>query len=340
MVDVSVLMCIYNTEPKILLKAINSVLNQSFRNLELVLVDDASTYEETKNVIDEARKDLRVVVHKNKKNVGLTKALNIGLALCKGKYIARLDADDVAFESRIEEEYKFLEENSDISVVCSLAEYIGDKPERFQTFVNYMKDHEKFKLRMALMNVGPIHSTAMIRKKILDEYKICYDERYYRAQDYKLWMDLLDVNAKFACIEKKTIIYRFHDGQISKENGLEQNQCAFEIAKSHLVKVLGIDEKSACIMCSLYSDRFDYKKDEYVNAIDLCKKMNMSRRYFDIKSFDKEMKIRWIHKVLKCMAYGKDCSGAFCGYTIKVILYGGLVFWVKERLKYRQKNEN
>ena len=208
MVDVSVLMCIYNTEPELLLKAINSVLNQSFRDLELVLVDDASTYEETLNVIEEVQKDIRVVVYKNDKNIGLTKSLNLGLALCKGKYIARLDADDEAFESRIEEEYDFLEENSDISVVCSLAEYTGNKPYRFRNFINYMNDQEKFKLKMALMNVGPIHSTVMIRKKTLDEYGICYDEHYYRSQDYKLWLDLLDVNAKFACIEKKTIIYK------------------------------------------------------------------------------------------------------------------------------------
>ena len=107
---VSVVMATYNEPPEIIGQAIESVLNQTYTNLELIIVDD-STDKETISAIAGYLSDSRVVYEHPEEKLGFVPALNRGLSLSKGEYIARMDGDDICFKDRLEKQITFLENN-------------------------------------------------------------------------------------------------------------------------------------------------------------------------------------------------------------------------------------
>ena len=107
---ISVLMAVYNTEVKYLSLALGSIMNQTYQNLEIVVIDDDSTDLRIKAYLD-GIKDKRVHIYRNKQNIGLTRSLNKGIKLCHGRYIARMDADDISEKNRIEEQYKYIKKH-------------------------------------------------------------------------------------------------------------------------------------------------------------------------------------------------------------------------------------
>jgi glycosyltransferase involved in cell wall biosynthesis len=104
---VSVLMSVHN-EDDFLVRAIDSILNQTFRNFEFIIIDDGSTNERTQAILRSIR-DERVLLVRNEKNIGLTRCLNRGLELAHRKYVARMDADDVSDPKRLECQLRFME---------------------------------------------------------------------------------------------------------------------------------------------------------------------------------------------------------------------------------------
>ena len=106
--DISVIMSVYNGE-KYLEEAIESVRNQTFQNWELVVINDCSTDSTAEMLADFAIKDERIKVHTNEVNLKLPTSLNKAISLSAGKYIARMDADDICLPDRLEKQYKFMD---------------------------------------------------------------------------------------------------------------------------------------------------------------------------------------------------------------------------------------
>ena len=122
---VSVVMPVYNGE-RFLKDAIESILNQTYKNFEFIIVDDGSTDDSLKIIKEYQKKDKRIRLIENKKNLGQAKSLNKGLSLAKGKYYAKMDSDDIACKKRIEKEVDFLERNNDYVIVGSNLEIIDE----------------------------------------------------------------------------------------------------------------------------------------------------------------------------------------------------------------------
>ena len=121
---ITVLMSVYNGE-KYLKEAIDSVLSQTFKDFEVLIINDGSIDKTSK--ILKTYKDPRIRIINNKKNIGLTKSLNKGLKLARGEYIARMDDDDVSKPNRLEKQFEFMEKNSKYAVVGSFIEIIDSK---------------------------------------------------------------------------------------------------------------------------------------------------------------------------------------------------------------------
>jgi glycosyltransferase involved in cell wall biosynthesis len=111
---VTVLMSVYNGEEH-LREAIDSILNQTYKNFEFLIIDDGST-DGSVNII-RSYLDPRIRLIKNKKNIGITRSLNKGLKLARGEYIARMDDDDIAFPERLEKQVRFLNEHVNVGLV-------------------------------------------------------------------------------------------------------------------------------------------------------------------------------------------------------------------------------
>lgn len=199
---ISVILPAYNAE-LYLREAIDSVLTQTFTDFELIILNDGST-DQTENIIL-SYVDSRIVYVKNEQNLGLIGTLNKGMALAKGKYIARMDADDICFPERFEKQIAFLENNKEY-IICGTSAYRFHNDILDRKAFNVPLSDESIRVRL-LFNSGFIHPSVMFRADIVRKYHIVFNEAYKYAEDYYFWMDLLKYG-KGLNLKEKLLYYR------------------------------------------------------------------------------------------------------------------------------------
>lgn len=228
-VEISVIMSVYNTKKEFLDIAIQSILNQKFENFEFIIVNDGSSEECLANIL--YYNDSRIKLISNEQNIGLTKSLNRGLAIAKGKYIARMDADDYSYPLRLKRQYEYMEKHPEIDILGSWARE-GDKIKKSCGNVTT----EWRYTRMLFDNVGIYHPTAFIRTTFLKKYKFSYDEDILKAQDFELWTRCLKFG-KMYVYPQVLLNYRIHEQQISRCQIGEQSNYNYIIRKRLLSKL-------------------------------------------------------------------------------------------------------
>lgn len=218
---VSVLMSVYKEPIDWLHLSIDSIINQTFKDFEFIIICDNPQYKESISLLNEYEKrDERIRLIVNDENIGLTKSLNKGLDLAKGKYIARMDADDVCYKDRLECQLVFLEQHPDVDICGTFIRFF-DKTSVFSTKVKkYPEEHKDIIISMLFENPFA-HSSVMMKKHICGAM-IMYDESVLKAQDYKLWYDMYRRGAVFANVPKILLRYRISKNQISNKNKNEQ----------------------------------------------------------------------------------------------------------------------
>ena len=204
---ISVLLSIFNNE-KTIEFAILSILNQTYENIELLIMDDCSTDSSPIIVEKYLNLDKRVKFYKNKKNIGLTKSLNILLENTDGYYIARQDADDISFLERFEKQLKYINENNLDG--CSTRAVIKNSLKITPKKSYYLNKRLVLKIKNPF-----VHGSLLMKKEVLDKIG-GYDNRFYFAQDYKLINDLIKSNYKIGIL--KTPLYL-----LNLENNISTN---------------------------------------------------------------------------------------------------------------------
>lgn len=227
---VSVLMCVYNTQPEYLAESMESILCQSFKDFEFIIMNDGSTNQKSLDVMY-SYKDSRIKIYDNPSNIGLTKSLNRGLQHCNGKYIARMDADDISEPDRLKEQLLYAE-HTGASVSGALCEAFPGHQQRYF----FTENRAKQMVRMAFGNAGIVHSTAFLRHDTMACHNIKYNESYKRAQDYGLWCEYLSKGFPLYCCPKKLVRWRISDSQISSRYRKEQRMYARKIRHDFIGK--------------------------------------------------------------------------------------------------------
>ena len=212
---ISVLTGVYNGE-LFLKETINSVLNQTFKDFEYIIVDDGST-DNTKEII-ESYKDKRIkyfYAGENKGFFNYNKAVNLGLKKCKGKYIARLDADDICYKNRLEVQYNCLERNKDIFLIGCSADIINVDGIKISSIIK--KELPSFILKSRIAFSNPfIHSSIMFRNEGF-KYKTYREDIFY--------YDLFTKGKKLVNIKDILVQYRINPyGMISSKIGERENE--------------------------------------------------------------------------------------------------------------------
>lgn len=226
---ISVVLPVYNAELYIT-ETINSILNQTYTNFELIIINDGSNDNSEACILQ--FQDQRIKYFKNEKNLKLIQTLNLGLSLAKGKYIARIDADDIALPQRFEKQIDFLEKNSEYGIVGSFAETFGSENKKL-TFVQ-----EDVDIRYAFLTHNPfVHSSVMIRNQILTENKLSFDLTQLHVEDYALWIEILNFS-KGKILPEILIKYRIHENQISVVHNNTQVINTQKIQKKYLLSLL------------------------------------------------------------------------------------------------------
>lgn len=227
---VSVLMPCYNAEDH-LEDAMQSILNQTYRNIEVIAINDCSKDKTSEILHRMAEEDCRIKVVDNKENLRLIKTLNKGVKLCSGDYIARMDSDDIALPQRIEKELSFLEENKDHDIVSSLfLAFPTDNPSKKDLHHNPLR-HEDLKAYM-LFKSGICHPAVMIRKRVFTELGLEFEMEYLHVEDYAFWSKAI-YKTKIANIGEPLLLYRVHENQVSSLNEQLQQENKKKVFKIH-----------------------------------------------------------------------------------------------------------
>ena len=209
---ISVIMPVFNAE-KFISTSIESVLQQSFLNFELIILNDGSTDHSEQLIL--RYKDKRIRYFKHSINRGLISTLNEGLRYSAGDFIARLDADDIAKPDRLFRQVQFLLRNPDHSICASSYDVINTNGRKKYRVFSPSLDIE---IRTLLFFCNCIcHSSVMIRKNALQDN--VYRQAYQLCEDYDLWSRLID-QSKVAILSEPLIHYRLHNDNISMKNRL------------------------------------------------------------------------------------------------------------------------
>lgn len=206
---ITVLMSVYNTPIEQFKDSIDSILNQTYKDFEFLIIDDGEK-EECIRYLQECN-DNRIKLIKNDRNMGLAKSLNKGLKLAKGKYIVRMDSDDIAYPDRIEKQFKFIEENPQYSIVSTMAELFDDNG----IYGKIERSGEVTKNDL-IKGTPFIHPTMIINRDVLN--KIGGYPEYRRCQDYAMAMNMYANGYKGYIVDQILLKYRMDkDGYKKKK---------------------------------------------------------------------------------------------------------------------------
>lgn len=206
---VSIIMPVFNAE-QYLKESIDSILNQTYQNFELLVIDDRST-DNTMNILNEyIGKDNRIKVIQEAHHRGIAAALNVGIDIAKGEYIARMDADDIALKDRIARQVTFMNQNIDVGI-CSTQLQLLYEDGTITHRSEYPLDSQKIKARFLIEN-AIAHPTVMFRTNTI---KHRWKYNTMPSEDYDLWTRMA-ASEKFACIPDSLLYYRMHEKNTSK----------------------------------------------------------------------------------------------------------------------------
>lgn len=229
---ISVILPVYNGE-KYLKESIESILNQTYTNFEFIIIDDGSKDSSLEIIKEYEKEDERIVVV-SRENKGLIATLNEGIEKAKGKYIARMDQDDISLPNRFEEQLKFLEKNPEIGVCGTWVEVFGEN--RNPTIWKMPIQDEELRPRL-LFSVTFAHPSVMMRKGLINQYNLRYNEKYINAEDYKFWLDFSKYT-KFVNIPKVLLQYRYLETSISRVADNAKDEHRYKTISSIFKEVL------------------------------------------------------------------------------------------------------
>jgi len=200
-------------------EAITSILNQTYKNYEYILIDNGSSDDSWKIIQKYAKKDKRIIPIQNKKTLTIAESFNVGFKRCTGKYIVRQDADDWAFPERIEKQIELMKKDPEI-VLCGGAIIVCDE-NLSSTYTRRYPETDK-EIREKLFFYNPFAASATIMKKDAFEKIGFYDEHVDAAEDYDSYFRLAKVG-KIANVPEVIIKYRVANTgtSISKQNRQE-----------------------------------------------------------------------------------------------------------------------
>ena len=243
---VSVLMSVYNAE-KTLSESILSILNQSYSNVEFIIVDDGSNIE-TKEILKSFSNDFDNVKVITKENTGLTDSLNVGLKYCSGEYIARQDADDISHIDRFLHSVNFLENRNYDFITTRFMRFnsdgeIGIRPKNIEL-------KKSFNINFLRFGNVHAHGSFFFKRKLINE-GVSYDSSFRTAQDFDFLFSIISKGYRCGILDECLYFLRIDEKSISGRNRKGQVENAKKILVKHGIKtnnlIVGSNNKELLI---------------------------------------------------------------------------------------------
>ena len=273
---VSVLMSVFNGD-RYLQQAIDSILNQSYTNFEFVIVDDGSS-QATKEILA-AQKDQRILMITNPSNIGLTKSLNLGLAKCRGEYIARMDSDDISHFHRLEKQVTFLDQNPEIAVIGTQIRVV-DHAGNILNYSHISRGTTPLSCRWQHLFDSPVaHPSAMFRREIVFNKLGGYDETFATSQDYELWSRVIKSH-EIANLEEVLLDFRSHSGSVSKQYSRENVIKVASLFQNNLTATIGSNDALSTFGFNWVSVTNPYSMPTLPDYNEVIKQLLLIRKIF------------------------------------------------------------
>lgn len=283
---VSIVLPVFNAE-SFLIKAVESILLQEYKNFELILINDGST-DNTLSILEYyASIDSRVMLL-SRSNKGLIYSLNEGISLAKGLYIARMDSDDISHPERFKRQVELMELTK--SDICGCHFITIDESGKKIDATLVPISSNSFLTNLAL-TVPFAHGSVMIRRDFLAKNNLYYGIGEYKtAEDYALWVRMYQLNAKFCNVDQFLFEYRDYTYSLSKKNSKALKYDAKTLSKQmfdmykediyHSIikqceESLSIAEKDILIACSLYLFTSRYRMRSLLNVFKVMPKKSL-----------------------------------------------------------------
>lgn len=304
---VSIILPCYNAE-KYLKYALDSIINQDYKNLEILCIDDGSS-DGTLNILKESQlKDERIIIIQNEENKGLIYTLNKALTLVKGEYFARMDADDYSMQNRISIQIDYLSNNPEIDIVSTGYQYFYNNGKKGKYVPPIAEKFQSLKF-LSLFCTPLAHATIIGRSSIIKNTKYYYDIHFQHAEDFELFSRLAWENVKIATINKNLYLVRLHSDSVSVKFNTVQHQSNIDIVKRNLNQFYGNNFQADDVTYGLLACRINriinFKQlAEALSIIDDCyniyKKNIGSRCNKEIKSY---LTIHKLNILIQCNKY-------------------------------------
>lgn len=279
---ISILMPIYNVKPEYLHSSVSSILDQTFEDFELLIIDDGSTDGCTKFIHD--YDDCRIRLIKSHHN--LIDSLNLGLKESKGKFIARMDAGDIMLTHRLQTLYDFMEFHQEVDICGSWAQMLDQEP-----IMQVPSSHEEI-VTSPLFGNTMIHPSVIMRKSSIKDSS--YSQGYSYANDYKFWIDLSLQGLRFANIPEVLFEYRQLSNKVTATNYNEMIVVTQEIQFEYLEEVIEIMASKNKLYKEALNPLIELTNNSFING-DTLQEI-VFKLYYGFVLANKELKDR--HRLL------------------------------------------
>lgn len=290
----------YNTPQEFLEESIFSILVQTYHNFEFIIIDDGSD-NSIRDVVNNFS-DSRIHFYENEGNQGLAFTLNRGISIAKGKYIARMDSDDICYADRIKKQVNYLETHKDIDVLGTYARCFGAKK------IKYTGPGNNADIKACLLFSNPIvHPTVMMRRSIFLEVDVRYSSEYI-SEDYNFWIDAaLKYHLKFHTLKQALLLYRMHRNQLTMQKEDEIRAGDLELlVKLFDILAIHLSNQDRNLYFK-FKNKEQLTKLEYVNLVVILKyilnRLNKNP-YFDVAPLKKKFVKEYLKQCIKSKHYG------------------------------------
>lgn len=305
---VSIVMPCYNAG-KYFDDAINSILNQTYRKLEIILLNDGST-DNTPALINEyAKKDQRIKVINNELNIGLIKTLNKGVAASSGEYIARMDADDISVLNRIEKSLQIFYENPELSVVSASTYIINMQGKLIQRAIPKAIHYIPLKF-VSFFSTPVVHPCVMAKSEVLKQNP--YHEDYIHSEDYELFTRLIFLGYKTYNSNLPLYYLRVNTASVSNKFENIQINTHTRISKDNIEKYFNINYEYFLHKVIINRIKFDvnsklvtaaFRQLDYLKSIFIMREKCSQVDCLEIEYFLIEQKIDVLLQSFKCSGF-------------------------------------
>lgn len=302
MCKVSIIMPLYNAE-KYVMSTIQSLLNQTYQDFEIIVVDDCST----DNSVEIIKKldDTRIKLYRNSENCGIAYTRNRALELSRGEYIAIMDDDDIAPDYRLMDEVEYLDNHQDVDVISGNTCIIDEAGNVIGMFSQIYRNSGIIKASLMFLNSFG-NSTAMIRKKFIDKYHIRYLNDMFGTEDYRFWAEC-SVHGKIAALDKVMLYWRKHENESKRTSECIERKIAIQNTQKYLLEQYGyvFSEKEYKSFFRLFAEEARLESEEDIRELySLLKNIVQQTKDLKLENYEET-------KIFCRKIFGKKCTLAF-----------------------------